>query len=299
MNSVKELGYLGIEATDLPAWERFAVDILGLQIGSGNATDGFALRMDDRAYRVLVLPGPADDMQFAGYDCGTDAGLDATVERLRAAGIAVEDCGEELAQRRCVRRLAATQDPVGNRIELYVELARSETPFHSDLVPSGFCTSNGGLGHTFLPSPDRAAMIEFYSLLGFRLSDFINEEVAPGVNVDAAFMHCNPRHHTVAFAVFPCPKKLQHLMIEVNDRIDVGCAYDRVLNAKVPLTLTMGMHPNDLMFSFYVTTPSGFAIEFGAGGRLIMEEEAWEVGTYDRLSLWGHKPPAQVAKALS
>ena len=62
----------------------------------------------------------------------------------------------------------------------------------------------------------------------------------------------------------------------VNDRVDVGCAYDRVQAAGLPLALSLGMHPNDLMFSFYVVTPSGFAIEFGADGRVI-DDDTWQV----------------------
>jgi len=299
MATVVELGYLGIEAADVAAWRRFAVDLLGLQAAAERTDGTLALRLDDRAHRLLITPGPADDMVFAGYDCGSEANLETLTARLRDAGLAVEAASDETARARGVRRLLATRDPAGNRVELYIDLARAAQPFASQHVPSGFVTANGGLGHLFLPAQDRQAMMDFYTLLGFRLSDYIRQEVAPGVVVDAAFMHCNGRHHSLAFAVFPFPKKLQHVMLEVNDRIDVGCAHDRLLAAKAPLAMTLGMHPNDLMFSFYAVTPSGFALEFGAGGRVIPSDAPWQVTTYDRLSLWGHKPPAQVAAALS
>lgn len=298
MNKVTELGYVGIEASDIPAWEHFALEALGLVRGETN-DDTLSLRLDDRVHRLIVESGPADDMRFIGYDCGTDAALEAIAEKLRAAGHKVADGGATMAARRQVRRLLVAQDPGGNGVELYVDLARAETPCDSALVPSGFQTANGGAGHAFMPAAERQVMLDFYALLGFRMSDFIIEEVAPGMVVDAAFMHCNGRHHTLAFAAMPGPKRMHHFMIEANDRVDVGCAYDRVLKAGIPIELTLGMHPNDHMFSFYVKTPSGFAIEFGADGRLIEDEASWEVVTYDRLSTWGHKPPAQVVEALS
>ena len=291
MASVKELGYVIIEASDLDAWKEFAVDILGMGVGSETPGQSLGLRFDDRVHRLLITNGPADDMVAIGYDCGDEGTLDEIVARLRQDGLAVEDCEPQLAASRKVKRLAATQDPAGNRVELYVDLTRADDAFVSNLVPSGFCTGSGGAGHAFLPAPDREAMADFYSKIGFLLSDYIVQELAPGVVVDAAFMHCNPRHHTVAFADMPSAKKMHHFMMEVNDRVDVGRAYDRVLNAKLPLALSLGMHPNDHMFSFYVVTPSGFAIEFGAEGRLIENEKAWEVTTYDRLSIWGHRPP--------
>ena len=202
MATVLELGYLGIEATDLAAWRRFAVDLLGLQAGAERAGGSLALRLDDRAHRLLVSQGAADDMVFAGYDCGNEATLEALAARLRDAGMPVEAQGDEVARARGVRRLLATRDPAGNRVELYVELARTAQPFKSELVPSGFVTANGGLGHLFLPTLDRQARIDFYTLLGFRLSDYIRQEIAPGMVVDAAFMHCNGLHHTLAFVGF-------------------------------------------------------------------------------------------------
>lgn len=290
MGSVTAVGYVGFEASDLDAWQDFAENMLGL--GATRREDGsLALRMDGRVHRMLITPGDADDLAFTGYDCGDDAGLDAVVAKLEAGGIAVEQGDAELAASRGVRRLACTQDPEGNRVELFVDLAAADTPFESALVPSGFNTGNCGAGHTFLPTTDRAAMIAFYTDIGFLISDYIVQEMAPGVVVDAAFMHCNGRHHSIAFAEMPSPKKMHHFMIEVNDRIDVGCAHDRVQAAGIPLALSLGMHPNDLMFSFYVVTPSGFAIEFGADGRLI-DDDTWQVTTYDRLSLWGHHPSA-------
>lgn len=294
MDRVKELGYLGIEASDPAAWKTFAVDVLGLEAAGPDSGKGLGLRLDDRVHRFLIEPGPADDMSFIGYDCGTDAALDAIVARLRGQGLDVAECDAALARSRRVRRLAATRDPAGNRVELYVDLAAAAAPFQSARVRSGFVTGAGGAGHALLPTAHRKPMLDFYGLLGFRMSDYIRQEVAPGMVVDAAFMHCNSRHHSLAFAAIPTPKKMHHFMIEARDRVDVGLAYDRVQNAAQPLAMTLGMHPNDRMFSFYVTTPSGFAIEFGADGRQILDEDKWQVVTYDRLSIWGHRP-AQAA----
>ena len=45
---------------------------------------------------------------------------------------------------------------------------------------------------------------------------------------------------------------------------------------------------NDHMVSFYMANPSGFALEYGWGARMI-EEATWQVEHYDTAdSLWGH-----------
>jgi hypothetical protein len=96
----------------------------------------------------------------------------------------------------------------------------------------------------------------------------------------------------------PSPKKTHHFMVEVTDIRDVGTAYDRCMDAKQPFEMTLGMYPNDHMFSFYVITPSGFSIEYGWGG-LIIDDGTWEVRTLERLHSWGHRPPGVVAELLA
>lgn len=295
MNSIVQLGYVGIEASDLAAWESFGVEILGLQLAKKEA-DRLVFRMDEYEQRILVARGPADDLVFAGWEVASEATLRAIVERLGAAGVAVrEGTGDETASRR-VEKLFVCADPDGNRVELYCGPALTNVPFRSAALRSSFVTGEQGLGHFFLIArKDRQATLDFYvGLLGFRLSDYIRQELAPGIVADAAFLHCNGRHHTLATAMMPVPKRIHHLMIEVADIGDVGAAYDRVLDRRVPVEMTLGRHPNDEMFSFYVKTPSGFSVEVGWGG-LVVDDATWKVRSFDRLSEWGHRPASPAA----
>jgi hypothetical protein len=82
-------------------------------------------------------------------------------------------------------------------------------------------------------------------------------------------------------------------MFEVQDPDDVGRALDIVGARQLKVAMTLGKHTNDFMTSFYVRTPSGFEIEYGAGGRTIDDESTWEPSVYDAISVWGHRPPAE------
>ncbi|WP_175846678.1 VOC family protein [Burkholderia arboris] len=298
MSTVTELGYVGIEASDLDAWERFATGLLGMQVGC-RTDDRLTLRMDDAAHRWIVVAGSADDLAFTGFGCATEADLDAIVARLRAAGSEVVEGDKKVCTQRCVSRLAVTTDPLGNRVELYVGLAAADAPFQSPQHVSRFVTDGIGAGHQVLieNGAERRVLVDWYALLGFRTTDMIDEEVMPGVVASVIFLHCNPRHHTVAFANMPFGKRMHHFMIEAADIGDVGLAHDRCQASKQPLEMSLGMHPNDRMFSFYVRTPSGFNVEFGWGG-LVIDESSWEVQHLDRLSTWGHRPPHVVASLL-
>jgi hypothetical protein len=78
-------------------------------------------------------------------------------------------------------------------------------------------------------------------------------------------------------------------MFEANERDDVGRAFDRVWASDLAIANGLGRHENDGMFSFYVTSPAGFQVEVGHGGRRV--EQPWaDDRRYERISLWGHQP---------
>ena len=114
---VQQLAYLGFEVKDLAAWETFATRVLGLEVVN-KEDSAFRLRMDSRAQRFFITKGPADDCSVLGWECASDADLDATVARLRGAGVDVREGTNDERALRGVRRLYAFVDPAGNPSEL-------------------------------------------------------------------------------------------------------------------------------------------------------------------------------------
>ena len=130
--------------------------------------------------------------------------------------------------------------------------------------------------------------------LGMAQSDWLEMEIAEGLELEVRFYHCNPRHHTLALAKAPfeLPQKLHHLMVETNSRDDVGAAFDRAWTSGLGIPNGLGQHDNDRMFSFYVASPAGFQVEVGYGARTITDD--WDDNRrYDRISAWGHQPLRQ------
>ena len=56
----------------------------------------------------------------------------------------------------------------------------------------------------------------------------------------------------------------------------------------VKLTGTLGRHANDHMVSFYMATPSGFMLEFGADGRTVEDWSKYSSFQSTVNSFWGH-----------
>ncbi len=287
MIAVSSLGYLGFEVSRLDAWERFAADALGLEVVDA-AGGGLALRLDDYRQRIVLHEGAADDLAYVGWEVAAGETLGTLRGRLETSGVALREAtSDEVAARR-VEGLVRLADPNGVPVELFHGPEIAPEPFRAALVPSGFNTGEEGLGHVFVAARDVAASQHFYcDLLGLRLSDYIETEIG-GRPFRATFLHANPRHHSISFANGNFSKRVDHFMLEVGDIDDVGAAYDRCRDLGVPITRTLGRHPNDRMLSFYGLTPSGFAFELGCGGRKV-DDATWTVGTYDRISDWGHR----------
>ncbi|MBI1451204.1 MULTISPECIES: VOC family protein [Acinetobacter] len=299
MSHITELAYLGVNTTNLSEWEKFAVDLLGLQLAKKTGQQ-LLLRMDEKAYRWIIQLDDSKGHAFTGFACQDESALKSLVQNLRDHNITVLEGDANLAAERQVEHIYTTLDPLGNCVELVCGLKDADTPFQSKVLRSPFVTGQGGAGHQVLVEQgvDRKKIMDWYGLLGFKLTDVIDQEMAPGIVASVAFLHCNGRHHSLALANMPIPMKMHHFMIEVSDMSDVGLAFDRCMDAGCEFEMTLGMHPNDQMFSFYVRTPSLFSIEFGWGG-LVIDEKTWQVQHLEQLSSWGHRPGHVVAEKLS
>lgn len=284
--SLKALGYIGANAVNLQEWKDYACDIFGAQLVS-ESPDQLKLRLDDKHHRMTIHKADAPGARHFGWDTGSRDGLADTVAMLRQRGCEVTEGTVEECQDRRVMGLVHVDDPSGNALELFYG-QMSGYPFQPARPLSGFRMGELGLGHVVFMTQALDQMLDFYGALGLHMSDYIVMHAFG--KVKAHFMHCNPRHHSIAMVPGP-HNAFHHMMLEVNSLDDVGSAYDLVNARKINVTQTFGKHTNDHMLSFYSQTPSGFELEYGCEGRTIDDEAAWNVVEYDSISFWGHLGP--------
>jgi biphenyl-2,3-diol 1,2-dioxygenase len=284
--AISALGYVVVEASDLKAWADYARNTLGVECNEVNGA--LELRIDDRAWRVRVVQGPSDDLKSVGFETATPLEFANVLATLEANGVKYTKDGV-LAKQRGVVEVATFIDPAGVTVEVFYGATRIfQKPFVSPVGVKGFLTGEQGMGHIVIAVPDADAYQTFWSKLGFRLSDYIEFQPAPGIDARVTFMHCNPRHHTLAFACVPGGKKIVHLMLQTNHLDDVGLARDRAKKAGVPIAWDIGRHTNDHMTSFYMLSPSKWELEYGWGAREI-DGATWTVERHDSISIWGHE----------
>ena len=295
---VRSLGYVVIESTDPAKWLDYGTNILGLMVAPNMPDDGNVyLKMDERPFRFMITKSDQDRLQLCGWELADQETFESTKESLQSAGFEFTEGSAELVQARQVRGLISLKDPAGNGLELYwgasLDYAKFVSPKGIAEFETGF-NGDMGFGHAVLPAPNLQETHAFYrDVLGFGDTDYMHFKFSedpndPGMGLN--FMHVNnPRHHSLALYQDQSPVGCIHLMVEVREDVDeVGYCLDRVNEAGIPVVSTLGRHTNDRMLSFYMATPTGFAMEFGTGG-LQMDWEGYTPTVSTLPSYWGHK----------
>ncbi|NKS29119.1 2,3-dihydroxybiphenyl 1,2-dioxygenase, partial [Rhodococcus hoagii] len=72
---IRALGYVKVQTNDIERWRTFAFDVLGFAQGSGPDPDALYLRVDERAARIVVVPGETDEVVTVGWEVRDHAAL--------------------------------------------------------------------------------------------------------------------------------------------------------------------------------------------------------------------------------
>lgn len=265
MNGITELGYVRAGVSDMDEWRGFASEILGLEVFDENGR--VFLRNDLWHHRIELLPNGSDDLEAMGLRVAGPEEFKGMQKTLSEASVAYRVCTREEASERYVLEVLELTDPAGVPLEIFHgPQVDTHRPFHPGRGMYGrFCTGVEGLGHSIIATNDVYESYDFYRLLGMRGS------VEGTVPIDIIFMHCDfqgSRDHTLAFGPPPPPnKRINHLMMEVDNLDDVLRTIDIVEASPYEIAITPGRHFNDNQYSFYFVNPSGWNIEIGYDSR--------------------------------
>jgi 2,3-dihydroxybiphenyl 1,2-dioxygenase len=286
MVQVTELGYIGVGVERIDEWKDFATKIIGMELADDGEQDRCYLRLDYWHHRLVLHKNGSDDLEYLGFRVAGPDEFSQIQRQLNEAGIKFRVASNDEAVERRVLELIKLEDPAGNPVEIFhgPEIQFSK-PFYSGRRMHGrFKTGSGGLGHCIVKQEDVDAGRRFYTALGMRGG--VEYRIRLGDRVVApVFMHCNDRDHTVAFGVGPQKRRLNHIMLEVDNFDDVGLTHEIVRSSDAPVTIGLGKHSNDHMYSFYFRNPSGWMFEYGYGGRPATHQSEYYVE-----DIYGHRP---------
>jgi 2,3-dihydroxybiphenyl 1,2-dioxygenase len=280
------LAYVGCISAKLDEWEDFAQNVLATPTARENGR--LLLRMDERVYRFDIRESDEDGLGWLGWEAGSADEVAVWEAHLTKQGVPVERATPEERSDRKVLDFIWFLDPGGIRNEISYGQGADFRPIEFARPMEGYLTGELGMGHAVVGVKDYRANYDFYvDTLGFRVSDIFRGFIA--------FLHCNPRHHSLALVESDDPG-LRHVMMEVHTLDDLGFAMDAAYEREI-VTQTLGRHTNDRAVSFYMTTPSGWDIEYGWSGQHV-DDEVWAVRQLvGPPSLWGHQKIAALELA--
>jgi 2,3-dihydroxybiphenyl 1,2-dioxygenase len=298
VSDLKSLGYITISTKDIDRWRQFAFGVLGFAEGKGPDSSALYLRMDERAARIIIVPGETDRVVTVGWEVRDHAALQRVKAALDGAGVAFKELSVQEADARRVEEVITFEDPAGTTLEVFHSAVLDHSPV---VTPFGakFVTGDQGLGHVVVPATDPNGLVDFYTeVLGFRSRGAFRvplpAEFGP---IRVRFLGINARHHSLAIcpAMHQQDPGLVHVMVEVDTLDAVGQALDRVTTDGFLVSSTLGRHTNDKMVSFYVRAPGDWDIEFGTDGMRV-DETYYTAEEITADSYWGHQwvsePPA-------
>jgi extradiol dioxygenase len=286
---INALGYLGFRSPEHKEWETFGPEVFGLGLAEPGPDGTVYLRMDDRHHRVAIHPGDEDDIAYIGWELKGKAAITEACRELEEHGISFR-LGEpaELMERK-VAAFAQFQDPAGFTHEIFYGQVFTAGSFQAGKATDGFVAGDDGVGHVVLVVPEFTNDLEKFAteVLGFTLFAGYLAPAPDGTFSGPQFYRTNKRSHVFAYIAIPGMRGMQHWCLEARNLDDVGRAYDIVQERETPITMSLGRHTMDSLVSFYLRTPTGFDMEFGAGGDELTDD-------YVQLSpstpeVWGHK----------
>jgi 2,3-dihydroxybiphenyl 1,2-dioxygenase len=300
MSDLKSLGYITISTNDIDRWRRFAFGVLGFAEGKGPDPSALHLRMDERAARLIVVPGEADRVLTVGWEVRDHPALQRVKAALDVAGVPFKQLSVDEAETRRVEEVITFEDPAGTAVEVFHGAVLDHSPV---VTPFGarFITGDQGMGHVVVPATDPDGLFDFYTdVLGFRSRGAFRVPLPKEFGaVRVRFLGINERHHSLAIvpAAHQRDPRLVHIMVEVDTLDAVGQALDRVNAGGFQLSSTLGRHTNDKVVSFYVRAPGDWDIEFGTEGMRV-DETYYTAEEITADSYWGHQWVGEMPAAM-
>jgi catechol 2,3-dioxygenase len=287
--NVVRSSHVVLGVTDLDRSLEFYEGTLGLHLEDRTADSVFLRAVEERHHHSLVLHRAATPQcERIGFKVASEDDLDKAsayfaAKGLRHAFVEVPFQG---------RTLQAT-DPFGMPIELFFKMDRRERLLQLYGHYKGVHAQR--LDHFNVFSPELQDAINFYAGIGFRMTEYTEEDGRNG-RIIAAWMHRKGNVHDLAFTNGPGPR-LHHLAYWVPSPLNIIHLCDVMASTGYLANMERGpgRHGISNAFFLYVRDPDGHRTEFYASDYQTMDPDheplRWSVRDPRRQTLWGHPAP--------
>jgi catechol 2,3-dioxygenase len=281
--------HVTLGVTDLARSKAFYADTLGLHVEDETGGAIYLRGLEERQHHSLVLRGC--DRAIAhplGFKVASEEDLDKAARHFRASGIV-----HAFVERAYQGRTLQATDPQGMPIELYFEMEKREPLLQKYAHYKGVHPQR--LDHFNVFAPNVQGSLDFYASLGFRLTEYAEED-GPDGRIAAAWVHRKGNVHDLAFTNGRGPR-LHHLAYWVPTALNIIHLCDVMATSGYLANLERGpgRHGISNAFFLYVRCPDGHRTELYTCDYQTMDRDhapiRWSLRDPRRQTLWGQPAP--------
>lgn len=287
--NVVRCSHVTLGVADLARSKAFYADTLGLRVEDETGDALYLRGVEERQHHSLVLQkAPHALAHHLGFKVGSEEDLDKAAHFFKANGIKYQ-----FVERPYQERTLQAVDPFGMPLELYFRMEKRESLLQKYGHYKGVQPQR--LDHFNIFAPDVQGAIDFYALLGFRMTEYAEED-GPNGRIAAGWMQRKGNVHDLAFTNGRGPR-LHHLCywsptaMHIIHLCDVMATTGYLSN----LERGPGRHGISNAFFLYVRCPDGHRVEIYTSDYQTMDPDhepiRWSLRDPRRQTLWGQPAP--------
>lgn len=287
--NIVRASHVRLGVTDLGPAKAFYEGALGL-IVEDETKDAIYLRgLEERQHHSLVLSrGKAPEAQHLGFKVGSEEDLDKAQRFFKGKGLE-----HAFVERPYQGRTLRATDPLGVPLELYFTMEKRELLLQKYGRYQGVHPMR--LDHVNVFAPDVQGATDFYAGLGFRLTEYAEED-GPNGRIAASWLHRKGNVHDLAFTNGRGPR-LHHCAYWVPTAMNIIHLCDLMATTGWLANMERGpgRHGISNAFFLYVRDPDGHRTEFYSSDYQTMDPDheplRWSLRDPRRQTLWGQPAP--------
>jgi catechol 2,3-dioxygenase len=287
--NVVRASHVVLGVTDLERSVAFYEGLLGLHIEDRTPTEVFLRGVEERQHHSTTLRLAKEAAcQRIGFKVASEEDLDKAASYFAARGLR-----HAFAEVPHQGRTLQVTDPFGVPLEFYFTMEKRERLLQLYGHYKGVQPQR--LDHFNIFSPELQDAINFYADIGFRTTEYTEEDGKDG-RIVAAWMHRKGNVHDLAFTNGAGPR-LHHLAYWVTSPLHIIHLCDVMASTGYLTNMERGpgRHGISNAFFLYVRDPDGHRTEFYTSDYQTMDPDheplRWSVRDPRRQTLWGMPAP--------
>jgi catechol 2,3-dioxygenase len=287
--NIVRASHVELTVRDLSRARGFYVDCLGYLVSTETADALYLRAVEERNHHSIVLrKGKEPAARALGFKVASEADLDRA-----AAWFARRNLPTSFPNVPFQGRTLRTADVTGMPLEFYFRMDQGERMLQRYTAYQGARIQR--IDHINCFTPDVQASYDFYTELGFRLTEYTETDERDGT-LWAVWLHRKGNVHDLAFTNGRGPR-LHHIGVWAAGPLDILHICDVMATSGYLPNMERGpgRHGISNAFFLYVRDPDGHRVELFTSDYLTVDPDIepirWSLSDPQRQTLWGHPAP--------